>query len=155
MKQQNALTKLSKMFKDTGVTEAKVTVSSPKRNLTPNLEFVMTFPKILRKTIESYNLTMAEFKTLLALLELLEYSNLTNVNQVTIANYLGSSKQNINKHFKKFRELGILFEDESGFTWVNPALFAKGKLWDFKENSVIYKEVEKFSNNLELDKPPF
>lgn len=155
MKQQNALTKLSTLFEKSGVTEANVIVSKERYNLKPNLEFGMIFPKVIRVLIKDCNLTTSEINTLMTVFDMMAFNNMFSLSQQAIANEVGISKQAVSKHFKKFYDIGILHKDGCGAIWVNPIIFAKGKLWDFKNNKIIYREVEELSKNLGLEEPPF
>lgn len=153
MTTKSKLTKLSKFLEESGINEANVIVSAPKRNLSPTMDFAMSFPEILYETIEEYDLTMAEFKTLLVLLKLMQFGNIVSINQTTIAVMRGITRQAVSKQFKKFKSVGIIIEDEHGTTWVNPAIFIKGKLYDVKNNQVLYKEMKTYCENLGSDTP--
>lgn len=117
--------------------------------------FNMVFNAVLLQAINKYDITMAELKTLLVITDVTAFRNALSITQATIAKILGVKTPMISRHFKKFYEIGILFKDAEGSIWVNPAIFAKGNLWDFKANEEIYRHAEIISKNLGLEEPPF
>lgn len=153
MKQQSALSKLSGMFEQSGVTEANVIIAKPKHKFKPNLEFGMIFPEVINAFMQKY--TYSEMKTLMMLCECSQWQNSVNITQQFIANRLGVSKQAISPHYKKFFKDGVLIKDDTGAIWINPAIFVKGSFFDVLENNTIYKEVSNLSEELGLEEPPF
>lgn len=154
MKQQTALNKLSAMFEQCGVDHANVIVSKDKHNLKPNIGFGMVFPQVISALLDD-GFTAKELQTFMKVCELVEFSNALSITQTTIAKQTNTDKATISKHFKKFYTLGLLFKDEDGSVWINPVVFAKGKLWDFKNNKIIYQKAVELANNLGLEEPPF
>lgn len=155
MSTQSKLTKLGSMMEQAKIDSVNIIVAKENHNLKPNIGFVMSFPKVTRTVIDNFKLTMSEYKTLLVIVEFMEYQNLMNLTQQTVAKELGISKQAVSKHFKKFFDTGIIFKDSEGSIWVNPAIFSKGKLRDVRNNQTLYKEVQNLSNDIGLEEPPF
>lgn len=155
MSTQSKLNKLGSMMEQAKIDSVNIIVAKENHNLKPNIGFVMSFPKVTRTVIDNFKLTMSEYKTLLVIVEFMEYQNLMNLTQQTVAKELGISKQAVSKHFKKFFDTGIIFKDSEGSIWVNPVIFSKGKLRDVKNNQTLYKEVQNLSSNIGLEEPPF
>lgn len=96
-----------------------------KTNKSVNKPFVMAFTDNLM-AFSDLNITKNQLRVVCYILEKMEYGNLININQKSIAETLGIAKSNMSNIFKQLKGKEILVEDNDKNLYVNSNLFAKG-----------------------------
>lgn len=119
--------------------DVKVIVSTSKTPIKPQNPFALLFLQVFRQIILDYDLNGSDMVVLTLLAEKMQYGNQISITQVAIANELNIKKQSVNRTFKKFKECGLLLEDEFGNQFMNAQIIAKGNLWEHKDNEAIYQ----------------
>lgn len=119
--------------------DVKVIVSTSKTSVKPENPFVILFAQVFRQIILEFDLNASDIVVLTLLAEKMQYGNQVSITQTALANELNMKKQNVNRSFKKFKESGLLIEDDFGNQFINPQIIAKGDLWDHKNNETIYQ----------------
>lgn len=129
----------------------KISIAKEKRNLKPLNGFVMLFYENFEHLLINKALKGSEVAILTILINQMAYGNQLAIKQSGIARKLGVSAPYVSKVFKKFKQIGIILEDEDG-VYLNPQIVAKGKLWDHKENIDRYNKSVLISEQNGLSK---
>ena len=131
---------ISKILNDDEENKNKITATVNIKTETPKVvktEFVLAFTENLVE-LSKLNISKNELKVICYILKIMEYGNLINLNQSSIANAIGIEKGNMSKIFKRLLEKKI-FVKIDGHLFMNSNLFAKGlssKLDEEKRNNL-------------------
>ena len=118
-------------FNDMDLSDKKVSVIvSDKEKIKVNQEFVLMFVDNVQKMLDV--LTVREIKVLLSIVKFCSYRNVYKITQKTIANDIGIEVSNVCRIMKRLKENNYLLTDENGTEYVNPYLFLKGGIKEFK-----------------------
>lgn len=94
--------------------------------------FVLLFVENLQSLLVNEKLTTSELKVLLTIVKYSSYQNVFKITQKTIANDLGIDQAIISRTLKKLRTKQLILQDSDGTEYVNPYLFLKGSIKEFK-----------------------
>ena len=114
--------------------------------------FAMIFCEVLFNTIEEYNLTKNDIRTILRIIYYARFGNLIQMSNTKLAKDLGMNKSSLSRSMKKLRESGILVEDE-GNLYLNPQVISKGsfaKIEEDKELELIEKGAKILAQTLNV-----
>ena len=121
--------------------DKKVTVfvSEPEKIKVKN-EFVLLFVENLQSIVNN-GLTMNEFKVLLSIVKYSSYRNVFKITQTTISKDTGIDRSDVSRIMKKLKEKSYILHDENNdVDYVNPYLFLKGGIKEFKA-SPLFKQL--------------
>ena len=93
-------------------------------------EFVLMFVNNVQRMLDI--LTVREIKVLLSIVKFCSYRNVFKITQKTISNDTGIDVSTVSRVMKKLKEKSYLLIDENGTEYVNPYLFLKGGIKEFK-----------------------
>lgn len=102
---------------------AKVYVEKEKKTSLKK-DFVITFVENL-EALAKLNLKPNEFRIIVEIVKVMEYGNLINLSQSTIAKNLNLAKSNVSYYFKNLKKKNILVEKD-GHVFMNSNIFSKG-----------------------------
>ena len=102
---------------------AKVYVEKEKKTSLKK-DFVITFVDNL-EALAKLNLKPNEFRIIVEIVKVMEYGNLINLSQSTIAKNLNLAKSNVSYYFKNLKKKNILVEKD-GHVFMNSNIFSKG-----------------------------
>ncbi|WP_241183466.1 helix-turn-helix domain-containing protein [Klebsiella michiganensis] len=102
---------------------AKVYVEREKKTSLKK-DFVITFVENL-EALAKLNLKPNEFRIIVEIVKVMEYGNLINLSQSTIAKNLNLAKSNVSYYFKNLKKKNILVEKD-GHVFMNSNIFSKG-----------------------------
>lgn len=102
---------------------AKVYVEKEKKTSLKK-DFVITFVENL-EALAKLNLKPNEFRIIVEIIKVMEYGNLINLSQSTIAKNLNLAKSNVSYYFKNLKKKNILVEKD-GHVFMNSNIFSKG-----------------------------
>lgn len=141
-------------FDEEDLQDKKVTVHiHEKDKIKVKDQFVLTFVGNLQNLLVHEKLTTSELKVLLTIVQYSSFQNVFKITQKTISNDLNISEAMVSKTMKKLREKQLILEDSTGVEYVNPYLFLKGKITEFKA-SERFKQMSLHFND-EIIKSPF
>ena len=106
-------------------TNAQVNVFVSKSKMPIVNQFVLLFYQSFLFTIDEYNLSRNEIRTVLKILEYTQFGNLIQLSFTKIGQDLNINRANISRIFKKLKEAGLLVDD-GGNLFLNPQVIAKG-----------------------------
>lgn len=116
-------------------------------------EFVLLFASNLQTLLINDKLSLRELKILLTIVKFSQYKNVFNVTQQVIADNAKLDKANVSRDMKKLREKGFILHDKiTGVDFVNPYLFLKGSVKEFKA-SAIAKQLHFFEMDEDIKNP--
>ena len=73
-----------------------------------------------------------------------QYKNVFKITQTTIAKDTGIQRSNVSVIMKKLREKNyILYDEEQEIEYVNPYIFLKGGIKEFKSTNLFHQTKEK------------
>lgn len=102
---------------------AKVYVEKEKKTSLKK-DFVIAFVDNL-EALAKLNLKPNEFRIIVEIVKVMEYGNLINLSQSTIAKNLNLAKSNVSYYFKNLKKKNILVEKD-GHVFMNSNIFSKG-----------------------------
>lgn len=116
-------------------------------------EFVLLFASNLQTLLVNDKLSLRELKILLTIVKFSQYKNVFNVTQQVIADNAGLDKANVSRDMKKLRSKGFILHDKiTGVDFVNPYLFLKGSVKEFK-SSPLAKQLHFFEMDEDIKNP--
>lgn len=116
-------------------------------------EFVLLFAANLQTLLVNDKLTLMELKILLTIVKFSQYKNVFNVTQKVIAENAKVEKGNVSRTFRKLKEKGYLLHDpKTGVDFVNPYLFLKGSVKEFKASDFA-KQLQFFEMDKDIINP--
>jgi hypothetical protein len=130
-----------------------VSVAAKKESVTQ--PFVILFHENLLKLFMQDFLSKSDLKVTLNLCAIASFGNLIQVNQKTLAEICSLTQQQVSKSMKNLEMCGVIFKISIG-TFLNPAIFTKGKLsaipdelWveSVKQSDVIYPLKKKLTDS--------
>jgi len=100
-------------------------------------EFVMLFASNLQKLIVNDKITMREMKVLLTIAKFTQFKNVFNVTQRVLADDAKITPSAVSQVMKKLKAKGLVLHDsQTGVDFLNPYLFLKGSIKEFKKSSI-------------------
>lgn len=120
--------------------DKKITINiSENEKIKVNDQFVLMFVSNFQRLMEI--LTHRELKVLLALVKFSEYKNVFKVTQKALEKETGIKQSNISIILNKLKDKNFILEDEeNGVEYINPFLFLKGSIKEFKKSD-LYKQL--------------
>lgn len=120
--------------------DKKITINiSDNEKIKVNDQFVLMFVSNFQRLMEI--LTHRELKVLLALVKFSEYKNVFKVTQKALEKETGIKQSNISIILNKLKDKNFILEDEeNGVEYINPFLFLKGSIKEFKKSD-LYKQL--------------
>lgn len=117
-------------------------------------EFVLMFTRNALKAF--LDLNKSEQIVLAALTNICNYGNVWQVTQQALAEETKLARPTVSNCIRNLKEKGYLLKDpDTGMEFINPFLFLKGSMEDFKKSSA-YKKIESGAIRLANNKPiPF
>jgi len=100
-------------------------------------EFVMLFASNLQKLIVNDKITIREMKVLLTIVKFTQFKNVFNVTQKVLADDAKITASAVSQVMKKLKAKGLVLHDtDTGVDFLNPYLFLKGSIKEFKKSSI-------------------
>lgn len=133
-------------------TNSKVNVFVARAKMPIVNQFVLLFYQSFLFTIDEYNLSRNEIRTILKILEYAQFGNLIQLSYTKLAKDLGMDKSNCSKIMKKLKTTGLLI-DEDGNMFLNPQIIAKGnflKLDEIENERLLNKGAELLEKTIGL-----
>lgn len=106
-------------------TNAQVNVFVSKSKMPIVNQFVLLFYQSFLFTIDEYNLSRNEIRTVLKILEYTQFGNLIQLSYTKLAKDLNMDKANTSRIIKKLKAASLLIDDD-GNLFLNPQIIAKG-----------------------------
>lgn len=117
----------------------QVNIIKSKQKVKPNQSFSLVFQSNLIQITRDYKLNNTDFLVFLTIIEYVNYGNLINLTQQTIANDLHITQQQVSKSWVKLVKAKIIYKS-NGSLFLNPKYIVKGNLKDSKESNA-YKHI--------------
>lgn len=95
-------------------------------------EFVQLFVKNFDEILNRYDLNKSEIRVIFRILRYMQFGNLINLNNTTLARDLNIDKSNISRIMKRLKGIGLLVE-LNGALFFNPHVACKGTLNEKEE----------------------
>lgn len=138
-------------FSETELADKKVNVFvSDKTPVKVKQEFVLLFVENLQAIMK--NLTKTEMSVLFSVVKFASFKNVFKITQQTIANDTGINRSDVSRAMKKLRESGYLLKDNNEIEYINPYLFLKGGVKEFKA-SELWKQMQLHFEEGEIKNP--
>lgn len=120
------------------VADKNVTVLISERDkISVKDEYVMLFATNLQTLLVKNKLNLTELKVLMTVVKFTQFKNVFNVTQTVIANDANMDKANVSRVMKSLRKKGLILHDEkTGVDFLNPYLFLKGSIKEFKASPI-------------------
>ena len=116
-------------------------------------EFVLLFASNLQTLLVKDKISLRELKILLTIVKFSQFKNVFNVTQRVIAENAGLDKASVSRDMKKLKSKGFILHDKiTGVDFVNPYLFLKGSVKEFKA-SPIAKQLHFFEMDEDISNP--
>lgn len=116
-------------------------------------EFVLMFASNLQTLLINDKLSLRQLKILLTIVKFSQFKNVFNVTQQVIADNAKIDKANVSREMKKLKEKGFILHDKiTGVDFVNPYLFLKGSVKEFKSSSIA-KQLKFFEMDEDIKNP--
>jgi len=118
-------------------------------------QFVLLFVENLKDLLVKDKITVTELKVLLSIIHFASFKNIFKITQKTIATHVKLDPAVVSRTMKKLRKEKFLLEDKiQQIEYVNPCLFLKGSITDFKRTEQ-FKNLHLHFNDDEVMKNPF
>lgn len=127
-------------FDEQDLTDKKVNVFVSDREPSKvKQEYVLMFVENLQTIMK--NLTKTEMSVLFSVVKFSQYKNVFKITQQSIANDTGINRSEVSRAMKKLRENGYLLKDDNEIEYINPYLFLKGGIKEFKTTE-LWKKMQ-------------
>lgn len=138
-------------FSDEDLSDKKVNVFvSDRTPVKVKQEFVLLFVENLQAIMK--NLTKNEMSVLFSVVKFASYKNIFKITQQSIANDTGIDRSDVSRAMKKLRDSGYLLKDKNEVEYLNPYLFLKGGIKEFKA-SELWKQMQLHFEDGEIKNP--
>lgn len=111
--------------------------------------YVILFYHALYTVIDDYDLSRNEIRTMLKILEYMQFGNLISMSQKKLGEDLKINKGRMSTIMKRLKTCGLILDD-SGNLYLNPQVIAKGKFLDKQEETLLEKGAEVLQEKLRL-----
>lgn len=118
---------LHNFIEDRLTEDEKVVLNISKEKVFPATPFVFLFVDNFEKICEKHRLTAFEIRTVMKLIQKMQFGNQVSLTQAAIASEMNAPRQQVNRVFKRLHDTGIMIDDEHGNTFINLELFWRGK----------------------------
>ena len=89
---------------------------------------------------------------LFSVVKFASYKNIFKITQQSIANDTGIDRSDVSRAMKKLRDSGYLLKDKNEVEYLNPYLFLKGGIKEFKA-SELWKQMQLHFEDGEIKNP--
>lgn len=138
-------------FSEDDLSDKKVNVFvSDRTPVKVKQEFVLLFVENLQAIMK--NLTKNEMSVLFSVVKFASYKNIFKITQQSIANDTGIDRSDVSRAMKKLRDSGYLLKDKNEVEYLNPYLFLKGGIKEFKA-SELWKQMQLHFEDGEIKNP--
>lgn len=131
--------------------EARAIVHISREKVFPATPFVFLFVDNFERICDVHRLTAFEIRTVMKLIQKMQFGNQVSLTQAAIAAEMKSTRQQINRVFKRLNEIGVMVCDEFGNTFINLELFMKGKFsnadGEFKRQYALSQQINRELKN--------
>ncbi|KQN71609.1 hypothetical protein ASF04_26395 [Duganella sp. Leaf61] len=122
-------------MEDMDMSDKKVSVFvTEKEKIKVNQTFVLMFVENLQAIMKT--LSKAEMAVLFSVVKFAQYKNVFKITQQTIAKDTGMHRSDVSRAFKTLRANKYLLKDADEIEYVNPYLFLKGGIKEFKKTEL-------------------
>lgn len=127
-------------FDEIELADKKVNVFvTDKEKIKVNQTFVLMFVENLQNIMK--NLTKTEMAVLFSVVKFAQYKNIFKITQQSIANDTGINRSEVSRAMRKLRDNYYLLKDINEIEYINPYLFLKGGIKEFK-GSDLFKQMQ-------------